>query len=129
MKNLKQIGGSHYDKSIDAFDVAAEYNLTAEEMSAVKYVIRKKGGRLKKAEDLYKAINSLEKELFRNYSDIELIDGITKFRNSRFKASSKGKDKYEILDSHTGNGEEVEDMFEAIKESSRLNEEYERSQR
>jgi len=61
----RQVGGDHYlvDKACQPFQIARAYNLSAELCTAVKYVVRNKGGVDKKIEDLNKAIHCIQLEI------------------------------------------------------------------
>lgn len=63
----KQVGGDHYQMSIQPFDVIDAWGLDFYEGSALKYLARhkKKNGR----EDLEKAIHYIELTIERQYSD------------------------------------------------------------
>lgn len=54
----KQIGGNHYKKDIQPWDIIDCYGLNYYEGNIIKYILRKKNNRL---EDLKKAQHYLEK--------------------------------------------------------------------
>jgi hypothetical protein len=54
----KQVGGDHYKKTIQPWDIIDAHNLDFYEGNAVKYILRLKGDRIG---DLKKAIHYLEK--------------------------------------------------------------------
>lgn len=55
-----QVGGSHYvDLAIQPIEFSMANNLNACQHSAIKYIVRKKGGRDKRLEDIDKAIHFL----------------------------------------------------------------------
>ena len=54
-----QVGGTHYKKEIQPWDIIDEYQLNFYEGNALKYLLRAKSNRL---EDINKAIHYLEKE-------------------------------------------------------------------
>jgi len=56
----RQVGGDHYQRRIQPWDVIDEYGLDYYEGNAIKYILRWKGDRV---EDLKKAIHYLEKEI------------------------------------------------------------------
>ena len=56
----RQVGGDHYQKEIQPWDIIDAYDLDYYEGNALKYLLRDKGDR---TEDLQKAIHYLEKEL------------------------------------------------------------------
>jgi len=56
----RQVGGDHYQRRIQPWDIVDEYGLDYYEGNAIKYILRWKGDR---AEDLKKAIHYLEKEI------------------------------------------------------------------
>jgi hypothetical protein len=54
----RQVGGTHYQKAIQPWDIIDAYDLDFYEGNALKYLLRRKNNR---AEDLEKAIHYLEK--------------------------------------------------------------------
>jgi hypothetical protein len=56
----RQVGGEHYQRNIQPWDIIDEYALDFYEGNAIKYILRDKG---KRVEDLQKAIHYLEKEI------------------------------------------------------------------
>jgi len=63
----RQVGGDHYQRRLQPWDIIDEYGLDYYEGNAIKYILRWKGDRV---EDLQKAIHYLEKEI-EMYSEIE----------------------------------------------------------
>lgn len=60
----RQVGGNHYNKhSIQPWDVIDEYSMSFYSGCALKYLLRTKGGKASKIEDLQKAIHCIEKEI------------------------------------------------------------------
>ena len=58
----KQVGGSHYKQfKIQPIEFAAVNGLSFIEGNVVKYVVRRKGDKAKRLEDLRKAIDCIEK--------------------------------------------------------------------
>lgn len=64
----RQVGGDHYKKAVQPWDIIEVYGLNYWEGNAIKYICRDKGNR---QEDLQKAIHYLEYELER----ISLYEG------------------------------------------------------
>lgn len=58
----RQVGGSHYKKEVQPWDLIDAFNLNFWEGNALKYICRNKGDR---TEDLRKAIHYLEYEIDR----------------------------------------------------------------
>jgi len=58
--NDRQVGGTHYQKKIQPWDIIDEYSLDFYEGNALKYLLRDKDDRV---EDLKKAMHYLEKRL------------------------------------------------------------------
>lgn len=58
----KQVGGNHYKKKIQPWDIVDTYELNFYEGGALKYILRRKDP-MKRIEDLEKAIHYLEKEI------------------------------------------------------------------
>ena len=56
----KQVGGEHYQRRIQPWDIVDAYDLSYYTGNAIKYILRDKTNRI---EDLYKAIHYLEKEI------------------------------------------------------------------
>jgi len=56
----RQVGGEHYQRRLQPWDIIDEYGLDYYEGNAIKYILRWKGDRV---EDLKKAIHYLEKEI------------------------------------------------------------------
>jgi len=56
----RQVGGDHYDKTIQPWDIIDVYALDYYEGCALKYLLRAKNDRV---EDLKKAIHCLEREI------------------------------------------------------------------
>ncbi|MBY4725712.1 MULTISPECIES: hypothetical protein [Burkholderia] len=57
----RQVGGSHYTGlAIQPMEYSVANGLNACQHTAIKYITRKKGDRVKRLEDLDKAIHSLE---------------------------------------------------------------------
>ena len=56
-----QVGGDHYKTlAIQPIEFSVRNNLNALQHTAIKYVVRRKGDRAKRVEDLNKAIHVLE---------------------------------------------------------------------
>jgi hypothetical protein len=56
-----QVGGSHYkEMKIQPFEFSIANNLNAIQHTAIKYIVRKKGDRDKRLEDIDKAIHTLQ---------------------------------------------------------------------
>ncbi|WP_275525539.1 hypothetical protein [Burkholderia cenocepacia] len=67
----RQVGGSHYKGlKIQPMEFSAANGLNALQHTAVKYIVRKKGDKAKRLEDLDKAIHSLE--MYKQF----IIDGL-----------------------------------------------------
>jgi len=101
----RQVGGEHYQRKLQPWDIIDEYGLDFYEGNAIKYILRWKGNR---AEDLKKAIHYLEKELelievedneFYDVSDqIFNIDPTdTPFQSALNTASMEPTDAYETV--------------------------------
>lgn len=66
-----QVGGDHYTKlAIQPMQFAMANNLDYATANAIKYLVRRKGDQLKRAEDLQKAIHCIE--LLAAFEGIEL---------------------------------------------------------
>lgn len=63
----KQVGGSHYQKKIQPWDIISEWGLNFWEGNALKYILRHKDKA--KRQDLEKAIHYLE-YLIENYDEV-----------------------------------------------------------
>lgn len=66
-----QIGGTHYQRTIQPWDIIETYDLNFWEGNAIKYICRQKGDRI---EDLKKAVHYLEHEIERLSSGFKGTD-------------------------------------------------------